>query len=88
MHREAQLLEPIYRSIQSSVLSSHVLAMDETPVKAGTTERGVMHQGWLWVLYGDKDEEAILYASSRAEGVVRELLSQFAGTLVTNGYKV
>jgi hypothetical protein len=30
--------------------------MDETPIKAGRAEKGKLHQGYFWSLYGDKDE--------------------------------
>ena len=35
VHRTADLLTPIYHALLSSILQSRVLAMDETPIKAG-----------------------------------------------------
>src|SRR5690606_8963097 len=35
VHRSAELLEPVYRAVQSSILSGKVITMDETPLKAG-----------------------------------------------------
>lgn len=86
VHRAAQMLEPVYVSQQSSILLSKVLAIDETPIKAGRKVRGKMHQGQLWGMYGDKDELAFLYAPTRSGKVVRELLEDFSGTAVTDGY--
>lgn len=86
VHRAAQLLEPVYVALQSSILLSHTLAIDETPIKAGRKVKGKMHQGYLWGMYGDKEELAFLYASTRSGKVLTENLSGFKGTLVTDGY--
>jgi len=86
VHRAAQLLEPVYVALQSSILLSHTLAIDETPIKAGRKVKGRMHQGYLWGMYGDKEELAFLYASTRSGKVLTENLSGFEGTLVTDGY--
>ncbi|MCB0333775.1 MAG: IS66 family transposase [Bdellovibrionales bacterium] len=88
VHRAGQLLEPIYRSLQSSVLLSHVLAVDETPIKVGRKVKGKMHQGYLWGMYGDKDELAFLYSPSRSGELLRKHLGEFVGTLLTDGYRV
>jgi transposase len=88
VQRAAELLEPIYYALLSSILQSHVLTMDETPIKAGRRERGKLHKGYLWPLYGDKDEVAFPFAASRAQAVVREALGKFCGVLLTDGYIV
>lgn len=91
-HRTAALLEPIYRAQFDSILESDVLAMDETPIKAGRKKRrppnrGKMKTGYFWPIYGDRDEVAFPFAPTRAHAVVRELLKDFSGTLVSDGYK-
>jgi transposase len=88
VHRTAALLEPIYHALLSSILQSQVLAMDETPIKAGRHEKGKLHTGYFWPVYGDQDEIAFPYAASRAQSVVREALGQFCGVLLTDGYTV
>jgi transposase len=88
VHRAAQMLEPVYVSLQSSILLSHVLALDETPIKAGRKVRGKMHQGYLWGMYGDKDELAFLYSPTRSGKLIEEHLEKFVGTLITDGYSV
>jgi hypothetical protein len=50
-HRTAELLEPIYEAQLASILESAVLAMDETPIKAGRKKgtppkRGQMKTGY------------------------------------------
>ncbi len=88
VHRTAALLEPIYHALLSSILQSKVLAMDETPIKAGRHERGKLHTGYFWPIYGDQEEIAFPFAASRAQAVVREVLGQFCGVLLTDGYTV
>jgi transposase len=88
VHRTAALLEPIYHALLSSILQSKVLAMDETPIKAGRQGKGKLHTGYFWPLYGDQDEIAFPFAASRAQAVVREALGSFCGVLLTDGYAV
>ena len=86
--RAAHLLAPVYYAQLSSILQSKVLAMDETPIKAGQASKGKLHQGFFWPLYGDKDEVAFPYGATRALTQAQEILGEFAGTLVTDGYGV
>jgi len=86
--RASDLLAPIYYAQLSSILQSKVLAMDETPIKAGQASKGKLHQGFFWPLYGDKDEVAFPYGATRALTQAQEILGEFAGTLVTDGYGV
>ena len=88
VQRAAELLEPIYYALLSSILQSHVLTMDETGIKAGRAGKGKLHTGYFWPLYGDKDEVAFPFAASRAQAVVREALGKFCGVLLTDGYIV
>jgi transposase len=91
VHRCAELLTPIYAAQLASILKSDVLAMDETPVKAGRKkgkppDRGKMATGYFWPLYGDQDEVAFHFAPTRSHSVVFELLDGYAGTLLSDGY--
>jgi transposase len=88
VQRAAELLEPIYHALLSSILQSQVLAMDETPIKAGRHGKGKLHTGYFWPIYGDQDEIAFPFAASRAQSVVREALGKFCGILLTDGYIV
>lgn len=80
------LLEPIYHSQLDSILASRVLAMDETPIRAGRIAKGKMRTGYFWPVYGDQDEVAFPYASSRSKRHAEEILSDYSGTLLTDGY--
>jgi transposase len=88
VQRAAELVEPSYYALLSSILQSHVLTMDETGVKAGRSGKGKLHTGYFWPLYGDKDEVAFPFAASRAQAVVREAVGKFCGVLLTEGYIV
>ncbi len=101
VHRAALLLRPIYDALLRSILQSKVLALDETPVKAGQKKKGTMQQAWYWPLLGDQNEIAFHFSPSRARkvkvncgaregalGRVDDLLAGFNGTLVTDGYPV
>jgi transposase len=93
VHRTAELLKPVYAAQLRSILAGKVLAMDETPIKAGRKkrpppQRGAMKTGYFWPLYGDQDEIAFPFATTRGSAVVREALKDFGGILLTDGYKV
>jgi len=87
--RSIDLLAPIADAQLANVLLSRVLAMDETPIKAGKskTKKGRMHQGYYWPVYGEQDEVSFVYTNSRAHRNVSEILSDsFEGTIVSDGY--
>lgn len=89
VRRAIQLLEPIVDAQRDSVLRSKVLAMDETPTKAGKSKkkRGRMQQGYYWPIYGDNDEVVFTYSDSRARRVIENILNKsFSGTLLSDGY--
>lgn len=88
VQRVADLLEPIYRAQLASIVSSQVLTMDETPIRAGRKAKGKMKTGYFWPIYGDKDEIAFPFSPSRALAVVEEALQEFCGVLQTDGFKV
>ena len=78
--RAADLLAPVYYAQLSSILQSKVLAMDETPIKAGQSGKGKLHQGFFWPLYGDKDEVAFPYGATRALTQAQEILGRRCGS--------
>ncbi len=90
--RVAELVEPIYEAQLASVLESDVLAMDETPIKAGRKKqrppgRGRMKLGYFWPVYGDRDEVVFPFAETRAYEVVSRTLKEFCGKLLADGYE-
>lgn len=87
-----ELLRPIVDAMTDSVLRSRVLAMDETPIKAGHQkgaglQKGKMKSGWFWPMYGDADEVVFTYSNSRGKLHIEQVLqNQFCGTLISDGY--
>jgi transposase len=74
VHRSLELLEPIYYSILSSVISSEMIAMDETPIKAGKgKKKGTMNNAYFWPVFGGGNI-AFYYSSSRSKKVIVEIL--------------
>jgi len=86
--RAIDLLEPIFDAQFDHILRSRVLAMDETPIKAGRKAKGKMRQGYLWPIYGEADEVVFSYTPSRAAAHVHDVLGEaFNGTLISDGYE-
>jgi transposase len=86
VQRSIGLLRPIYDAQLRHVLQSRVLAMDETPHKAGRTGKGKLNAVWYWPIYGEDDEVCFTYSASRGKQHVEALLKEFEGTLLTDGY--
>lgn len=85
--RAIELLRPIVEAQTRHVLLSSVLAMDETPIKAGLKHPGKMKQGYIWPIYGEDDEVIFTYSDSRGRQHIENVLkNQFQGVLITDGY--
>ena len=67
MLRSASLLAPVCDAQFRSILESKVIAMDETPIRAGRTGPGKMRTAWFWPVFGDRDEIAFPFRLSRGE---------------------
>jgi len=86
VQRAIGLLEPIYDAQWQHILQSKVLAMDETPIKAGKAGKGKLKQTWYWPIYGEADEICFSWSRSRGKDHVVDQLGDFAGTLLSDGY--
>jgi transposase len=89
MQQAAQLLEPIYEAQLDSIRKSRVLAMDETPIKAGRAGPGKMRCGYFWPLYGEQAEVCFPFFESRQHGCVKALLGEQpppGQVLLSDGY--
>ncbi len=85
--RSIELLRPIVAAQLRHILQSKVLAMDETPIKAGRSGKGKMKTGWFWPVYGEDDEIVFTYANTRAKKHIEQVLAtHFKGTLISDGY--
>ena len=85
MLRSASLSAPIYDAQFRSILESKVIAMDETPIRAGRVGPGKMRTAWFRPVFGDRDEIAFPFRLSRENGAVPDLLGDFEGTLLSDG---
>src|SRR5574337_229665 len=86
----AKLLEPIHEAQLDSVCASRVIAMDETPIKAGRSAPGKMNAGYFWPLYGERDEVCFPFFDSRRHENVRQVLGSKLGgdaVLLSDGYE-
>ncbi len=85
--RAIDLLRPIVDAQARHLLQSRVLAMDETPIKAGRQGKGKMRQAYFWPIYGQDEEIVFHYAPSRAHRHVQTFLGGFSATLLSDGYE-
>lgn len=90
VHRTGELLEPVYEAQLSSILASRMLAMDETPIRAGRQKSkpgkpGKMKTGYFWPVYGDRDEVAFPFAPTRAHHHVEAIPGDFSFVSTAGG---
>ena len=86
VQRSVDLLRPIHDAQWQHILQSKVLAMDETPIKAGKAGKGKLKTTWYWPVYGEDDEICFTWSTSRGSDHVKAQLGDFAGTLLSDGY--
>lgn len=85
--RAIELLRPIAEALLRNILQSRVLAMDETPIKAGRKHKGKLKHAYFWPIYGEDHEVVFTFSESRGkQHIINVLTRQFKGTLVTDGY--
>lgn len=87
--RTISLLEPIHAAQFASIRESRVLAMDETPIKAGRSGHGKMKTGYFWPVYGEHDEVCFPFHPSRSAQFVTEALGLCRAqdsVLLSDGY--
>ncbi|NIR53080.1 MAG: IS66 family transposase [Phycisphaerae bacterium] len=86
VQRAVELLKPIYQSQLDHILLSRILAIDETPIKAGREKKGKLKQGYFWPFYGDNDEICFTFSGSRAQQHLWKQLDGYQGTILSDGY--
>ena len=84
--RAIELLKPIVDAQWQHILQSRVLAMDETPIKAGRKKQGQMQATWYWPIYGEDDEICFTWSTSRGSAHIEQQLGGFEGVLLSDGY--
>jgi len=85
----SELLRPIYEAQFVSIRDSHLIAMDETPIKAGRSGTGTMKTGYFWPVYGEHDEVCFPFFPTREAACVYEALRskhRSDAVLLSDGY--
>ena len=63
------------------------MAIDESPIKVGVERaKHKMRQGYVWPIFGEHQEVVFKYYASRGAMVLSELLSDFKGVLLSDGF--
>ena len=86
----AGLLQPIYEAQLASIRSSRVIAMDETPIKAGRAGPGKLKATFYWPVYGEQDEVCFPWFPTRAAEHVYRALGRtpaHGAVLLSDGYQ-
>jgi transposase len=89
LKRVCTLLEPLYELHKKTVLSTKYLSGDETTIRVLDEEKkGSTHQGYFWAYY-DTAHKLVLfeYQKGRAARYPKELLQEFKGYLLSDGYE-
>jgi transposase len=82
------LLKPLYDVLQTKVLASAYIQVDETPIPVQTSEKkGATHTGYHWV-YRAPGEALVCfnYQNSRSGSDMVEFIKEFKGALQADGY--
>jgi transposase len=83
------LLEPIHDAQLDAIRAGRVIAMDETPIKAGRSGDGKMKSGYFWPVYGVDDEVCFPFFPTRAHANVITVLGlnkAEGSVLLSDGY--
>ena len=81
------LLAPVEEAHWASILASHVLQADETPVKVLDPPRKQCAKAYFWAYVGDRDEVAFDFSMGRGSEAPLKALSGFRGRyLQSDGY--
>jgi transposase len=83
------LLEPIHDAQLEAIRAGRVIAIDETPIKAGRKGDGTMKAGYFWPVYGEHDEVCFPFFNSRAHANVVSMLGlskEQGSVLLSDGY--
>ena len=84
--RLGQLLAPIADAQKASILLSAILAIDETPVKAGRDlAKKKMKTGCIWPMIGDQNEILFSFTPTKNFSDLTRVIGDYQGTLLTDG---
>ena len=88
--RAGEMLEPIYKELLESIKESRVISMDEVPIGVGPSKNGGgLKKGYMWPMYGDKDEVGFVYNEGRGSIHIEKMLGmdfESEKVLLNDGY--
>lgn len=84
----SKLLEPLYDTLKTKVISATYLMADETPIPVLTKDKpGATHKGYHWVYYAPEERLVLFdYRKHRNREGPEDILKSFTGYLQTDGY--
>lgn len=83
----AELVTPIVGEMQRTVLASHVIHSDDTPITVqDRTHPGGSRRGYLWVYGGDQGDVVYDYTPSRGRDGPTRFLAGYHGYLQADAY--
>jgi transposase len=83
------LLEPLYKELESQVMASPYIQADESPIRVLDKDlEGSSHQGYQWVCYSVSKKMVLMkYSKGRSiDGLVKDLFMSYKGLLQCDGY--
>ena len=85
----ANLLEPLYDTLEKQLLQSNYIQADESPIGVQDSHKqGSLHTGYQWVYRSPIDRLVLFkYHHSRARKAPEKILQTFSGSLQTDGYQ-
>ena len=89
-NQTADLLEPLYQTLEREVLKSDYIQADESPIGVQDShKKGSLHTGYQWVYRTPVERLALFrYHKGRDKKAASDFLQDFSGTLQTDGYRV
>lgn len=83
----ARLFQPVVNHLKNSVLDSHVVQTDDTPitVQDRAIDRG-SRRGYLWVYLGDDGDAVFDYTQGRSRDGPKRFLGDYRGWLQADAY--
>jgi transposase len=88
VRQTADLLEPLYRELKTTLLQAHYLQADESPLRVlDRQKKGGTHLGYMWVYHAPLEGLVLFdYRKGRSRAGPNEILQNFSGHLQTDAY--
>src|SRR5690606_15167709 len=88
-HQVAALIKPLAHQIQSQILQSNYIQMDESTIKVLFVKKDKTHKGYMWVMIDPQTKNTYFeYQEGRGREGPLSILKLFKGKLQTDGYTV